>query len=378
AQFYAEGNWASHGFYMDKIPFTAYQFYQSNLYRKYGENWMEQFRETVHKRFKSWGLTTIGNVSDMAANRMQQTPYTGTVWINGTPKIEGSNGYWGKFHDVFDPQFRQAVRNSMNAQRSGAGDPWCIGFFVDNELSWGDIGSLSSGTLRSPASQPAKIEFVSDLREKYGQISALNDVWGTDHASWEALLASQQAPDSIKAEADLAAFYDKIALTYFRTIKEELMRIAPDQYYLGCRFAWANNDPTLRAAAAYCDIVSFNKYEYSIEDVHMPEGVDKPIMIGEFHFGALDRGLFHVGVKKAQTQAERGEMYEAYIKGALRNPAIVGAHWFQYIDQAATGREDGENYNVGFVDICDTPYEELIGKVRETTYEMYGYRVNGK
>lgn len=375
AQFYAEGNWASHGYYMDKLPFTAYHFYQANLYRKYGADWLQKFRENVHKRFKSWGLTTIGNVSDMAVNQMHQTPYTGTVWINGTPKIEGSNGYWGKFHDVFDPGFRQAVRTSMISQKSGADDPWCMGFFVDNELSWGDVGSLSLGALRSPSSQPAKQEFIRDLRLKYGHISALNAVWGTDHTSWEHLLSSQVAPDSILAEADLAAFYAKIAETYFRTIKEELNRMAPNQYYLGCRFAWANNEPTIKAAAEYADILSFNKYEYSVEGMILPEGIDKPIMIGEFHFGALDRGLFHVGVKKAQSQAERGEMYEAYIKGALRNPAIVGAHWFQYIDEATTGREDGENYNVGFVDICDTPYAELIDKVRETTYGMYRYRL---
>jgi len=377
AQFYAEGNWASHGFYSDKIPFTMYNFYHANLYRKYGENWLSEYRDNIHRRFRHWGINTIGNVSDLGAVQQQKTPYVGTVWINGTPKIEGSQGFWGKFHDVFDPGFRAAVRTSMESQRTGAGDPWCIGFFVDNELSWGDIGSLSMGALRSPSSQPAKQEFVQDLRKKYASIETLNDSWGTEYASWEALLQEDSTPDPDKAAADLAAFYDKIAQTYFRIIKEELTRIAPKQCYLGCRFAWANNDPTVKAAAQYCDIVSFNKYEYSIENVHLPEGVDKPIMIGEFHFGALDRGLFHPGVKAAANQEERGEMYEAYIKGALRNDAIVGAHWFQYLDQAATGREDGENYNVGFVNTCDRPYEELIEKVQATTYEMYEYRSGG-
>lgn len=377
-QFYDEGNWASHGFYKDKIPFTAYQFYQSNLYKKYGDDWLEQFRENVHTRFRSWGFNTIGNVSDMVANQMQKTPYTGTVWINGTPKIEGSEGFWGKFHDVFDPKFRQAVRNNMDNQKTGANDPWCIGFFVDNELSWGKIGSLSEGTLRSPATQPAKIEFVKDLKAKYKNIAALNAQWKTNHKSWDALLKSTNLPSRDAARSDLYDFYDKIAKTYFRIVKEELTRIAPNQYYLGCRFAWRNNDITLKAAAEYCDIVSFNKYEYSVERVGLPKGVDKPIMIGEFHFGALDRGKFHVGVKKAKNQQDRGEKYQAYIQGALRNPAIVGAHWFQYVDEATTGREDGENYNVGFVDIADTPYYELVKKARETTYSLYEYRLGKK
>ncbi|MEN0047351.1 MAG: beta-galactosidase [Bacteroidota bacterium] len=375
AQFYDKGRWASHGFYQDKIPFDAYQFYQSNLYKKYGEDWLTTFRENTHKRIKSWGFNTIGFVSDDGATQMQQTPYVGSIWIQETPKIEGSAGFWGKFHDVFDPAFRLAVRSSMERQKQGAGDPWCLGYFVDNELSWGKAGSIAAGALRSPATQAAKVELVEDLRKKYRKVEALNQSWRTKYGSWEEILQSTTVPEGQNVEEDLLIFYDKIANTYFRTIKEELSRIAPNQMYIGCRFAWANNDITLRAAAKYCDIVSFNKYEYSVENVSLPEGVDKPIMIGEFHFGALDRGKFHVGVKAAKSQEHRGELYQKYIQGALRNPAIVGAHWFQYVDEATTGREDGENYNVGFIDICDTPYEELIQKARETTYTLYEYRM---
>jgi len=377
-QFYDKGQWASHGFYQDKIPYKAYQVYQSNLYKKYGENWLQSYRENIHARMKSWGFNTIGFVSDSGATQMKKTPYVGTVWITDTPKIEGSEGFWGKFHDVFDPQFRQAVRTSMEKQKEGANDPWCIGYFVDNELSWGKLGSLAEGTLRSPADQPAKKEFIKDLKNKYKDIQKLNQTWGTDHTSWSALLESTSPPTRKKAKEDLDAFYSKIALTYFKTIKEEQSRIAPNQNYLGCRFAWRNNRTILSAAAKYCDIVSFNKYEYSVENVAMPEGIDKPIMIGEFHFGALDRGSFHLGVKAANNQEHRGELYQNYIQGALRNPAIVGAHWFQYMDEATTGREDGENYNVGFVSITDTPYEELIDSARLVTYPLFEYRYGEK
>lgn len=375
AQFYDKGNWASHGYYKDKVPFKAYQVYQSNLYKKYGEDWLTKFRETVHTRMLSWGFNTIGFVSDNGATQMQKTPYVGTIWITNTPKIAGSNGFWGKFHDVFDPAFRQAVSASMTRQKTGANDPWCIGYFVDNELSWGKTGSLAEGTLKSSATQPAKIEFIEDLKNKYQTIDQLNHVWGTTHPSWQALLDNTTPPERTKAKVDLDAFYKKIAHTYFRIIREELDVIAPNQMYLGCRFAWRNNAITLGAAAKYCQVVSFNKYEYSVEKVTMPEGIDKPIMIGEFHFGALDRGNFHLGVKGAKNQEHRGHLYKNYIKGALRNPQIVGAHWFQYMDEATTGREDGENYNVGFISITDTPYQELIDSARTITYPLYEYRM---
>jgi hypothetical protein len=72
----------------------------------------------------------------------------------------------------------------------------------------------------------------------------------------------------------------------------------------------------------------------------------------------------------------RAETYKNYVQGALANPYIVGTHWFQYKDQATTGRGDGENYQIGFVDICDTPYPETITAVRQVGYNMYEYRMN--
>ena len=53
----------------------------------------------------------------------------------------------------------------------------------------------------------------------------------------------------------------------------------------------------------------------------------------------------------------------------------MGTHWFQYKDQATTGRGDGENYQIGFIDICDTPYPEIIAAARNTGDTMYPYRL---
>ena len=56
--------------------------------------------------------------------------------------------------------------------------------------------------------------------------------------------------------------------------------------------------------------------------------------------------------------------YEAYVRSALEHPNIVGTHWHQFSDQATTGRFDGENFNVGFTDVCDTPYYEMVEAIR--------------
>ena len=121
-------------------------------------------------------------------------------------------------------------------------------------------------------------------------------------------------------------------------------------------------------------MVSFNKYTYTLDDFRLPEGVDKPVVVGEFHFGALDRGMFHTGLKATADQADRAAKFRAYLESGLRHPAIVGAHWFQYRDQATPGRSDGENYQIGLVDICDSPYPETIAACRAVGAEMYQLR----
>ncbi|MEK7766439.1 MAG: hypothetical protein AAB368_09395, partial [bacterium] len=192
--------------------------------------------------------------------------------------------------------------------------PWCLGWFIDNELHW---------------------------------------------------------PDRV----DLA----EVAETYYRTCREELKAVAPDTLYLGSRIHmhyWPGEgqEAVVRAAAKYCDVFSFNRYRFSAADLALPAGLDVPLMVTEYHFGALDRGSLHTGLRSVGTQAQRGAAYEFYVRSALSNPAVVGAHWFQYHDQCVTGRFDGENYQIGFLDICDTPYPEIVSASRRIGEGLYQIR----
>jgi hypothetical protein len=46
-------------------------------------------------------------------------------------------------------------------------------------------------------------------------------------------------------------------------------------------------------------------------------------------------------------------------------------HYFQWLDQPVFGRFDGENYNIGFMDICNLPYRELTEAAKQTHKKMY-------
>ncbi len=377
AAFFSRG-YALKGHYAGRSP-QCFSFAGANLARKYGPDWQKTVRGLIHKRLRSWGMNTIANWSDETTCLMRQTPYTDAIGSGRTRLIEGSEGYWGKFPDVFDPSFPDSLRLSMEAKKAkSAGDPWCIGYFSDNEMSWGDELSLALGALGSAPDQPAKKEFIADLKAKYGGdpgsesgIDKLNKVWGTDYASWAALLESRRAPDKDKAREDLEAFYSKAAERYFRTVRDTIKTTAPHQLYLGCRFAWVNARAAA-AAAKYCDVVSYNLYQRSIADFKFNGGADVPLLIGEFHFGALDRGMFHTGLVPVADQEARARAYKEYVQGALRHPQFVGCHWFQYMDEPVIGRSyDEENYQIGFVDVADTPYPETVRACREVGDQLY-------
>jgi hypothetical protein len=371
ASFRSRG-FALKGHYAGRSP-ECFSFLEANLVRKYGPSWQQVYPRLTHQRLRSWGLNTIANWSDDGTRRLRLTPYTDTISSGRSKPIEGSEGYWGKFSDVFDPSFVQNLRRSMESKRaSSAGDPWCIGYFCDNEMSWGDELSLAMAALQSPPDQAAKIAFMDDLKGKYGDIGKLNQAWGTHHASWEVLRDNREAPDMTKAATDLTVFYSRTAEQYFRTVREVIKSFAPNQLYLGCRFAWVNARAAA-VAAKYCDVVSYNLYRTSVADFEFNGDADVPLIIGEFHFGALDRGMFHTGLVPVANQAARAEAYKNYVRGALSHPQFVGCHWFQYYDEPTTGRTyDEENYQIGFIDVADTPYAETIAACREVGYDLYG------
>lgn len=356
------------GYYQGKSPFM-YDFSKANLLRKYGADWQKTYPELVQKRLRAWGLNTVGNWSDQRF--CSRTPYCRTFWYD-SPRMQDNHV---GFPDVFDPGFGPAVAKGMAQHCKGTfEDPWCIGYFLDNEMPWGGEETLARYALASPAKQAAKQRLAAWLKERHPEIADLDTAWGTTWASWDAFLADTKAhPSSDAARADLAAFTGLAAETYFSTIKDAMRAAAPHKLYLGCRCVGGAAN-LVRAAAKYCDVVSYNRYCASVRDIRLGDGIDAPMIIGEFHFGGLDRGPFWSGLFYAVDQADRARKFTAYIESALDNPQIVGAHWFQYGDEAATGRIDGENAQCGFIDVCDTPYAETIEAARASADAMYRRR----
>ena len=286
-------------------------FLAVNLAKKYGDDFKPHFADTTQRRFRAWGINTIGNWSHEYIWALRRTPYVVTVDPSSKNRmaILEKKGIGAAVPDVYSPQFAEDVRAQLQKLAEKVkDDPWCIGVFVDNELDW------------------ASPENIPEAAEKY-----------------------------------------------FSTIAAEVKAAMVD--ILSDIHAWGT-DVIYRAAARHCDVVSFNFYERHPTWDLPPNAVDKPIIVGEFHFGALDRGHLAGGCAVAFDQDERAQCFKDFVNACLDNPRYVGCHWFQYTDQAMTGRYyDGEAYQCGFVTVTDTPHPELIEACRETAARMYSRRL---
>jgi hypothetical protein len=361
----------------------AFDFYTANLERKFGAAWRSRWREETIARLTTWCFNTIGNWSDPDLWAMHRLPYTVPLSPEGEyAKVSSGEDWWGPMPDPFDPRFAEAAdKMARNAAAGFAGDPYLIGYFVDNELSWGrstraypqQYYALAINALAAGRQSPANAAFIGYLTETYRSPEGLGRAWGIALNSWNDLGTAgfalpRSAFDNPAVIGDLAAFSRRFGDTYYRIVAEALRRHDPDHLYLGSRFAWQTAE-AVEACARWCDVVSFNRYRRSIADDPAEwakfHALGKPALIGEFHFGSADRGLFWEGLVGVGRESERGPAYARYIRAVADNPDFVGAHWFQYLDEPLTGRTlDGENAHIGLVTVADVPYQGLVDAAR--------------
>ena len=166
---------------------------------------------------------------------------------------------------------------------------------------------------------------------------------------------------------------------YFEVCRRGVKSAAPERLYLGSRFiSFRQPGFVWQAARENCDVVSVNTYSNSVNNVNDADFGGRPVLVGEFHFGTFDRGMFAAGLAPVGDQRERALSLTRFVQGALAHPSFVGAHWFQFRDQPLTGRFDGEGYQIGFVDVADTPYREMTSAARAIGEHMYRYRQAGR
>ncbi len=307
-------------------------FYGWNLTRRHsagpGAGWID----LALRRMESWGLNTIGNWSDARLWDAHRKAYV--VNLRGWGM---ETGYLG-MPDVYSEEFPK-IADQAAAQQCAPrkDDPWLLGYFVANEPPW-------------PGRESLVVDVILERPPSAIQRQA------------KAFLAGGDTPERRKE------FIYRAFDRYLAVINAAIRRHDPNHLNLGLRFGGSLPPAEMLKASAAFDVYSLNVYATAvnvktIEEIYRVTG--RPILVGEFHFGVPARGLA-AGLVQVRDQAERGVAYRYYVEQAAALPAFIGTSWFQWVDQPCTGRMDGENYNIGLVDVTDRPYRDLIEAMKTT------------
>jgi hypothetical protein len=312
-------------------------FYGWNLYRRFGENWYEEWKEMTFRRMDDWGLNTVANWSDENLGESHQKAYVATLrgW--------GFSAETMGMPDVYDPNYASEIDAAAKRQCLPLkDDPYLLGYFVGNEPPW----------------PGREMDLINVILE------------GDDTPMKSALKKYLDEGDT--PERRISFVYDTYK-KFITTVNSAIKKYDPNHLNLGLRFGGNPPDEIIKASSDIgFDVFSLNIYGYTTYKDRL-ERIDNitglPIIIGEFHFGTPGRGLAP-GLAQTLNQEERGVAYRYYVENAAAHPSVVGTHWFQWWDQPSTGRYDGENYNIGFVSVTDVPYSELIEAAKATHHRI--------
>jgi hypothetical protein len=294
------------------------------------------------RRMESWGLNTVANWSHEALWSAHRKPY-----VVPLQRWETRVNYLG-LPDVYSPEFGDNADASARMQcEPRRDDPWLLGYFLANEPPF-------------PQKELQTVQLILD-----GPRTATR-------RRLEEWLAAGDTPARRKQ------FIDEAFDTYVQVTSRAVRKYDPNHLNLGMRSGGRPTDAEIRVARA------FDVYSVNIYDVEVPadrvrkitEMTGKPVLIGEFHFGTPGGGLA-ASLVQVRDAAERGVAYRYYVENAFAMPELIGTHWFQWTDQPCTGRFDGENYNIGLVDVTDRPYADMIEALRTTHHRLSSVHTGG-
>jgi hypothetical protein len=350
-----------------------FSFEQANLYRVFGSEWYPKWSSIMERQLKQCGMNTLGNWSDRKLLGRMDLPYV--TMLPRFPSTEQK--IFRDFPDVFSPEYGEDAAKAAEELRAGCRDPLMIGYFLSNEPAWAFVDNLvlADEVLYNPARTVCRERLIGFLRERYEDIEELNKAWNQDFGSFNDLYAPlrQVSRRSEEAGRDMREFSRLMMKAYVEIPSKACRAADPNHMNLGLRWAWIS-DPDVVTGWQNFDVFSINCYALdptpALDNVQKLQ-VDLPVMIGEFHFGALDSGLTATGLEGVLTQKDRGLAYRYYCERVAKHPYGVGCHYFQCYDQFALGRFDGENYNIGLFDICSQPYREMMDAIRTCSEGIY-------
>ena len=354
----------------------GYAPYARTVARKYPT--LEDWATNTLSRLSSWGFNFLSSSSSILLRR--GFPHAHVINIGQDFATYGDEfdilpcdgGPCSGFPNVFHPLWPEYCRWRAEAVCAhDRDDPWTLGWYIDNELSWW-------GDKRQFKTPPESGLFDAAARKAPGHPA---------REALEAFLAERgfagappAAPTELKRE-----FVRLCARKYFETATAAIHEADPNHLILGCRFAGLSSAAPVvwEECGRFCDVASVNIYPMA--DLDRGVAVDwpgpnaqlisdllgararmagKPTIVTEWCFSALDSGLpcTHGAGQRFFTQKERAKATSIFASTLWAMPECAGYVYFMWCDQPAVGKNgpQSENTNYGLVNADDEPYEEQV------------------
>ena len=355
-----------------------YNFARANAIRVFGKDkWFDAWVTINTARMKQWGFNTISvGVNDYKDERTDEylekakIPYC--ITMQDFPKTSVS--LFRDFPDVFSEEYETLSESYAKKLTSKVNDPYFIGYFVTNEPEWlfqRDV-NIAERVFLSDIKTASKTALIKWIKAKYQDINLLNEAWSTSFNSFEELYIPFKVDfDNKTVETDFNDMFDLLFQKYSEVPSKHLRQVAPNAINLGMRYA--SYDASCYAEKQNFDAFSFNCYSRSVGEIlkNVENSIKVPYIIGEWHIGAADSKLMSNALVNAINQAERGIACHEYVRNCLISKKCIGSHYFEFNDQPVLGRFDGENMQIGLVDVCLKPYKETIEQFQKINNQMY-------
>ncbi|MCE5335538.1 MAG: hypothetical protein LLG06_13220 [Desulfobacteraceae bacterium] len=355
---------------------TGKAYYWANFYPS-----LEDWREDTARRVKEWGFNTLGGWSDSSPDLgLALTAHIGI-------------GRQAGFHwlDPFGPDIEQKAMERAGTLTAPYKDlPHLIGYYSDNEVGWWNA-PLFKWYLREDWGNHTKQLLWKIIFDHYG------GDWRKFLVDWVPQEGICGFEDLKKTDASLKLrpegfgirVVDKFLRAYtgrYYELMHKVIRAAhPGALVMGDRLPLYYHQDAVLAIGDNLDVISTN-YNVDVGDgwvaPYFFDGLrklsDKPVLVTEFFFAAEQNQSGNRNESAGKIDTKPGHLMTVETQSlrtlgagaALLNFAgfsnVVGAHWFQYFDEPQGGRDDdGEDYNMGLVDIANKPYEELTEGFRK-------------
>ena len=282
---------------------------------------MERWAADEMGFLKDFGFNSLGAWAAVDAVRGvrpgERMPYTVIVdvmhpYLKEHPVAEGAQL-------AMDAEFDAYIEKRLSHVAKYSNDPYLIGYFVDNEISWGD-------TALEDCFEP----YLDKVRRTLRKYDPNHLYLGCRFNKWNFELGS-----------------------------EKMFRIA----------------------GKYMDVISVNHYHHWQPDVETfrkwERWSGRPIMVTEFYAKGEDSGLMNAtgGGWLVRTQEDRGVFYENFVNELVKSGVCVGWHWFKYMDNDPTDRTtdpSNRNSNKGVVTWDFARYMPLLNHMKAINGCVYG------